>query len=260
MSNSIESEAPEHLTHQVKKVVNRRVSLLGNIERKKGGKRVGEGMPDKLRQDLALIEALVLAKKENDQARIETIFGELVSVYQERVWRVIYRYVRDAGDAEDLSQEVFVKVFKKVETFKGTSSFYTWLFRVAINTANDFLDKKKRRPSSFFQDIGGREGGDRFEGQLSYDNRVGRKEPEPSRQIEKRETGDIVREILDELPEPFKTTLFLREFDSLSYQEIALVMDCSIGTVESRLFRARQKFKGALAERGLEHLGRESGL
>jgi RNA polymerase sigma factor (sigma-70 family) len=198
--------------------------------------------------DEEIIKKLILAKKIKDNGLIESIFEGLVSKYQDRIWRLVYRYVRDSGEAEDLAQEVFIKLFLKIETFKGSSKFYTWLYRVAINTAKDYVDKKKRKPSVLFEDFGKKNENCKIEENLIFDNRFGKGEKEPNEKIEEKENSIIVWKVLDAICEPFKTTLILREFEDLTYQEISKVMNCSIGTVESRLFRARQKFKNIFKE------------
>lgn len=195
--------------------------------------------------DSFLIKQLVRAKRGNDNLEIEATFKKIVQKYQKRLMVLFQYYLKDAGEAEDLTQEVFIKVFKKVDTFKGASKFFTWLYKIAINTAHDFLDKKRRRPKVFFLQSGPSFTLNYYKDGEILDGRLDKKVQTPIRKLEEIETAQIVRDILNGLPEPFKTTLFLREFEDLSYQEISFIMECSIGTVESRLFRARVKFKTA---------------
>ena len=163
----------------------------------------------------------------------EAAFGQLVERYKERVFRLLGRYCRDSVECEDLAQEVFLKVFRKLHTFKHGSQFYTWLYRVTVNAATDHLSRASSRRLRLVEDTEVFERGDEVcEG--------------PTARLEKEEAGKVTREIVQQLPEKFRTILVLREFEGLSYTEIAEILEIRLGTVESRLFRARKRFKDAL--------------
>lgn len=162
-------------------------------------------------------------------------FEQLVGRYQDRVYRMLARFTKDPGDAEDLTQDVFVKVFQKLHTFQQDATFFTWLYRIAVNAANDALARKKRRALTLVGDTGDLDRGEREAGH------AGAAEP-----VLHEEMRRVVREVLGTLPDKYRTILVLREFDDLSYTDMAEVLECSLGTVESRLFRARQRFKEAL--------------
>ncbi len=161
-------------------------------------------------------------------------FRELIERHQDRLFKLLERYARDAVEAEDLAQEVFVKVFRKLHTFQHDSSFYTWLYRIAVNTASDYLAKHHRRRLQLVEDTSTLDTGAR-------DDADGAAAP-----VLAEELRLVTRAVLDRLPDKYRTILILREYEDLSYTDMAAVLGCSIGTVESRLFRARQRFKEAL--------------
>ena len=163
-------------------------------------------------------------------------FRILIERYQDRIFRLLNRFTRDRIEAEDLAQEVFVKVFRKLHTFQRDSSFYTWLYRIASNTAADHLARRKRRRLQLVEDVT----------VLDQDLDAGDGAAGPLLEEEMRR---VTREVVAGLPEKYRTILILREYEELSYTTIAEVLGCSIGTVESRLFRARKRFKEALERR-----------
>ena len=163
----------------------------------------------------------------------EAAFGELVERYKDRVFRLLGRYCRDAVEREDLAQEVFLKVFRKLHTFNHDAQFFTWLYRITVNAATDHLSRASTRRLRLVEDTGVFERGDEEQGS-------------PSAPLESEELAQVTRDVVDQLPEKFRTILVLREFEGLSYTDIAEVLDIQLGTVESRLFRARQRFKDAL--------------
>ena len=165
----------------------------------------------------------------------EEAFRQLVERYEERVTRLLMRFVRDRFAVEDLLQEVFVKVFRKLHTFNQDSALYTWIYRISVNAATDYLDRQGRRRLRLVEDVTLVEQDDREPGH------AGAAEP-----LIQEEMRQVTREVLATLPEKYRTILVLREFQDLSYTEMAEVLACSIGTVESRLFRARKRFKEAL--------------
>jgi RNA polymerase sigma-70 factor (ECF subfamily) len=164
----------------------------------------------------------------------EAAFEGLVVRYQDRLFRLLGRYCRDAVECEDLAQEVFLKVFRKLHTFQGDSAFYTWLYRIAVNAATDHISRASSRRLRLVDD------------DAVLDTGGEREEQSPSAPLLRDELAAVTRAIVDSLPEKFRTILVLREFEDLSYTEIAEVLQIQLGTVESRLFRARQRFKDAL--------------
>ncbi len=181
-------------------------------------------------------------------------FAALVDKHSPRLFGVIRGYTRVHAEVEDVVQEAFMKAYTKLDTFKGESSFATWLMRIAINTARDLLKKRGRSPVSAVEDP---------DILIGSEHEVRAAISSPSVQSERHEIATITSQVLDELPEVFRTVLVMREFDELSYQDIADTLGISIGTVESRLFRARARFKEALvrlhprvaAEMGAEYEG-----
>lgn len=167
----------------------------------------------------------------------EQAFATLMVRYQDRVFRLLARYCRDPEECQDLAQDVFIKVFRKLHTFQQDSAFFTWLFRIAVNTATDYLSRASRRRLRLVEDDAELDGnaGDMVEGGSSTEQPV-----------LDAELAEVTRIVLARLPEKYRTILVLREYEDLSYTEIAQVLDCNLGTVESRLFRARQRFKEAL--------------
>lgn len=163
----------------------------------------------------------------------EAAFGELVDRYKDRVFRLLGRYCRDSIECEDLAQEVFLKVFRKLHTFNHESQFFTWLYRITANAATDHLSRASSRRLRLVEDTGVFERGDE-------------ERESPTAPLERQELAAVTREIVASLPEKFRTILVLREFEGLSYTDIAEVLDIQLGTVESRLFRARQRFKTAI--------------
>ncbi len=158
-------------------------------------------------------------------------FDLLVLKYQYKVMGLVRRFVKDPTEAEDVAQEAFIKAYRAINTFRGDSAFYTWLYRIAVNTAKNTLDARKRRPGS---DLDIEDAEDfAFSDSLRIDEN-------PENLLAGEDMHRIVEETLAGLPEELRKALMLREFDGLSYEEIAQMMDCPIGTVRSRIFRARE--------------------
>lgn len=172
----------------------------------------------------------------------ESAFAALVHRYQDRVFRLLSRYSRDPLECEDLAQEVFLKVFRKLHTFQQDSAFFTWLYRIAVNTASDHLSRRSRRRLQLVEDE-----------QALDQGRPRREAPDVTQPLLDAELVEITRQILQKLPEKYRTILVLREYEDLSYTDIASVLGINLGTVESRLFRARQRFKDALERLHPEH-------
>lgn len=160
-------------------------------------------------------------------------FELLVAKYQRRLGRLISRFVRNAAEAEDVTQDAFIKAYRALPAFRGDSAFYTWLYRIGINTAKNHLVARARRaPTSTPFDTDDAEA---FE-EASLLHEVAT----PENELMSKQVVEVVNSSLQELPEDLRTALTLREVEGLSYEEIAAVMDCPIGTVRSRIFRARE--------------------
>ena len=159
-------------------------------------------------------------------------FDILVRRYQFKIIKLISRYVHDPNEALDIAQEAFLKAYRALPGFRGESAFYTWLYRIAINTAKNYLVAQGRRPPG--SDIDAREA-------EQYDGQSVLKEYEtPERLLLKDELEATVFQAIEDLPDDLRTAITLREFEGMSYEEIAQTMGCPIGTVRSRIFRARE--------------------
>jgi RNA polymerase sigma-70 factor (ECF subfamily) len=173
-----------------------------------------------------------------DQALVERVqkgdkqaFDVLVLKYQNKIIQLIYRYVHDPDEARDVAQEAFIKAYKAIDRFRGDSAFYTWIYRIAINTAKNHLVASSRRPPKSDIDAQYAE---------QYEGAMGLKEyATPERLLLKDEIQASIAKAIDELPDDLRTAIILRELEGLSYEEIAQTMECPIGTVRSRIFRAR---------------------
>lgn len=166
------------------------------------------------------------------QAGDQTAFNLLVLKYQHRVLKLVGRFVNDAAEAEDVAQEAFLKAYRALASFRGDSAFYTWLYRIAINTAKNALVSQRRRPVDFDLDLQDPE---------QYDRQAKLKEADtPEGVLLTDEIRAVVEEAMEQLPEDLRTAIVLRELEGLSYEEIAEAMDCPVGTVRSRIFRARE--------------------
>jgi RNA polymerase sigma-70 factor (ECF subfamily) len=159
-------------------------------------------------------------------------FDLLVLKYQHKIVNLVMRYVRDPELALDITQEAFIKAYRALPRFRGDSAFYTWLYRIAINTAKNWLVAKKRRPPASDIDAADAE-------QYSMDSRL-KEHGTPENELMREEIRRTVYETIAELPEDLRTAIMLREMEGMSYEEIAVTMDCPIGTVRSRIFRARE--------------------
>ena len=179
-----------------------------------------------------------MGERSIDQALVERVqkgekqaFDVLVLKYQNKIIQLVYRYVHDPEEAQDVAQEAFIKAYKALGRFRGDSAFYTWLYRIAINTAKNYLVASGRRPPKSDIDAQDAE---------QYDGATGLKEyATPERLLLRDEIQDSIARAIDELPDELRTAITLRELEGLSYEEIAQTMDCPIGTVRSRIFRAR---------------------
>lgn len=161
-------------------------------------------------------------------------FDLLVLKYQRKIMRLLSRLIRDPGEVEDVAQETFIKAYRALPQFRGDSAFYTWLYRIAINTARNWQAAASRRPiaSSSIEN----EDGETFS---PIDNLSDISTPES--QLASRQVVETVQAAIDSLPDDLRTSIVLREIEGMSYDEIAQTMGCPIGTVRSRIFRAREE-------------------
>jgi RNA polymerase sigma-70 factor (ECF subfamily) len=187
-----------------------------------------------------------MSDREIDQQLVERAqrgdkhaFELLVSKYQRKLARLLSRFIRDATEVEDVTQEAFIKAYRALPTFRGDSAFYTWLYRIGINTAKNYLVAMGRRaPTTTDIDAEDAEGYENVD-QLRDLNT-------PENEMMSRQVADTVNQTLGELPEELRTAITLREIEGLSYEDIANIMSCPIGTVRSRIFRAREAIAGKL--------------
>ena len=159
-------------------------------------------------------------------------FDQLVQRYQHKVLKLVMRYVRNHAEAEDVAQEAFLKAYRAIQSFRGDSAFYTWIYRIAINTAKNALVAAKRRPVDYDLDLQDAEHVERS-GRL-------RDDATPESLLLTDEIRATVDGAIAALPEDLRRAVILREYDGLSYEEIAEAMGCPVGTVRSRIFRARE--------------------
>ena len=169
----------------------------------------------------------------------EDAFREIVDAYRDRIITVVARVAGPGADAEDLAQDAFLKAFAALDRFDGRSALFTWLYRIAVNTARDWIDHRRRRPTIPLEGAFGPGAEPADSGEL------------PAQAAERSERQLAVRAALERLPEPFRTTLILRELEGHSYEDVAAILGISIGTVESRLFRARSKLRALLERQGV---------
>ena len=175
-------------------------------------------------------------------------FDLLVLKYQRKIMRLLARMIRDPSEIEDVAQEAFIKAYRALPQFRGESAFYTWLYRIAINTARNWLAAAGRRPSA--PNAFETEEGETFN---ETDNLSDNSTPESM--VASREIAETVSTVIGELPEELRTAIMMREIDGMSYEDIAQAMNCPIGTVRSRIFRARE----AIATRLRPILGTDNG-
>ncbi|MDO8315589.1 MAG: RNA polymerase sigma factor RpoE [Rugosibacter sp.] len=169
---------------------------------------------------------------ERVQAGDKQAFGLLVTKYQRKLARLVSRMVRDPAEVEDIVQDSFIRAYKALPNFRNDSAFYTWLYRIGVNTAKNWLVTHGRR-AQLTSTTDGEDAENYDEPELLRNNET------PERLLMTKQIGETVNAVVETLPEDLRTALTLREIEGLSYEEIADVMDCPIGTVRSRIFRAR---------------------
>lgn len=192
----------------------------------------------------------VMSDREVDQKLVERAqrgdkraFELLVNKYHRKLGRLLSRMVRDAAEVEDITQEAFIKAYRALPGFRGESAFYTWLYRIAVNTAKNYLVAHKRQPVS--SDVLAEDAENFEDGELLRDIAT------PDAELQTKQIAQAVNEAVEALPEELRTAITLREIEGMSYEEIAQMMGCPIGTVRSRIFRARE----AIAEKIRPMLG-----
>ena len=183
------------------------------------------------------INIINLVKKGDSRA-----FDILVVKYQDRLTYSVYKFCKDLELSQDITQEAFVKAFRNIDKFRGESSFYTWIYRIAINTAKNYFSNKSRGAETYNEDILDTALSDMS---LNSDN--------PETLLAAEEMKDAVNQAFQNLPDEIRSTLSLREYDGLSYEEIAKVQNCPIGTVRSRIFKGRELINETFSKLGLSN-------
>ena len=174
------------------------------------------------------------------QAGDKAAFDVLIIKYQQRIVHVITGFVHDPVEALDVAQEAFIKAYRAIPNFRGDSAFYTWLYRIAVNTAKNYLTAKARRPPAV--DV------DAMDATNFYDAPALKEFETPESRLMSDELEQKIHQAIDALPEETAAAIRLREFDGLSYEEISQALDCPIGTVRSRIFRAREAIDKQIQE------------
>jgi len=191
--------------------------------------RHNEGEAERARMSEAQVDELLVERVQQGDKRA---FDLLISKYQHRIISLVGRYVSDPAEAMDVAQEAFIKAYRAIDRFRGDSAFYTWLYRIAINTAKNWLVARKRRPPSSDIDAADAE-------QYDIESRL-KEQGTPENELLREEIKKTVFEAIADLPDDLRTAIMLREMEGMSYEDIAVTMDCPIGTVRSRIFRARE--------------------
>jgi len=181
-----------------------------------------------------------MSDREIDQQLVERVqngdkhaFDLLVAKYQRKLTRLLSQFVRDPAEVEDVVQEAFIKAYRALPAFRGDSAFYTWLYRIGINTAKNYLVSQGRKASTL-------QGIDTEDAENFEEAGVLREIHTPESELMSKQIAHTVNETLEQLPDELRTAIVLREIEGLSYDEIAKIMECPIGTVRSRIFRARE--------------------
>ncbi len=181
-------------------------------------------------------QQLVVRVQEGDKRA----FDLLVLKYQHKVHAIVGRFVRDTDEVADVVQEAFIKAYRALPKFRGESQFYTWLYRIAVNTAKNYLVSRSRRPPGSDVDIDDAE----YYSGSEYLKDLGT----PENQLFRDELESVIVKSIAELPEDLRTAVTLREYEGLSYEGIAEIMECPVGTVRSRIFRARESIDAVVGK------------
>lgn len=197
-------------------------------------------MNSQTRTSEQLDEELVLRVQQGDKKAYDL----LVIKYQHKIIQLVNRYLKDPSEAQDVAQEAFIKAYRALGSFRGDSAFYTWLYRIAINTAKNYLVSRSRRNANYEVDI---QDAEIFENAPQLQGME-----TPERLLLNQDIVETIKSAIDSLPEEMRMAITLREFEGMSYEEIAEAMDCPVGTVRSRIFRAREAIDSKLTPL-LEH-------
>jgi RNA polymerase sigma-70 factor, ECF subfamily len=180
----------------------------------------------------------------NDRQLVERVqrgdkraFDILVLKYQHKIAGLVSRYVRDSDEVQDVTQEAFIMAYRALPRFRGDSAFYTWLYRIAINTAKNYLVSRSRRPPDTDIDV---------DGEFQADSAVLKDVAGPESRLATEQLQKVIFDAIENLPEELKVAVTLREFEGMSYEKIAEVMECPVGTVRSRIFRAREAIEKSI--------------
>ena len=189
---------------------------------------------------------MVNKKEPTDKQLVERVkrgdkraFDVLILKYQHKIIGLVGRYLRDQDEVQDVTQESFIKAYRALPNFRGDSAFYTWLYRIAINTAKNHLVSRSRRPPDTDIDVD--------DGEFQDNSAVLRDNESSEDVLATGQMENVIYRAIDDLPEELKVAVTLREFEGLSYEEIAEVMECPVGTVRSRIFRAREAIEKKIA-------------
>jgi len=192
-------------------------------------RRPNQDEAERARMSEAQVDQLLVERVQKGDKKA---FDLLISKYQHRIVSLVARYVSDQTEALDVAQEAFIKAYRAIDRFRGDSAFYTWLYRIAINTAKNWLVARKRRPPATDIDAADAE-------QYDLESRL-KEQGTPENELMRDEIKRTVYDTIAELPDDLRTAIMLREMEGMSYEDIAITMDCPIGTVRSRIFRARE--------------------
>ncbi len=203
----------------------------GSTKSSQAGAHVGEKRLSEKDIDMALVQRVQRGDK--------SAFDVLVLKYQHKIGHLVSRYVHDSHESQDVTQEAFIKAYRGLANFRGDSAFYTWLYRIAINTAKNHLVTMSRKISDT--------GIDSADAEQYESGGALRENATPERELLTDEIGQVVQQTIQSLPDDLRTAITLREFEGLSYDDIASAMECPIGTVRSRIFRAREAIDNNLA-------------
>lgn len=185
-------------------------------------------MNEESRNNAELDRELVQRVQQGDKSAYDL----LVLKYQHKIVQLVNRFVKDPSEAQDVAQEAFIKAYRALGNFRGDSAFYTWLYRIAINTAKNYLVSRSRRYSDYEVDVQDAEQVENAPQLKGLDT--------PDSILMNEQIVEAIKSAIENLPDEMRTAIMLREFEGMSYEEIAQAMDCPVGTVRSRIFRARE--------------------